>query len=239
MRTLLTADPPDHRQYRNLVNKAFSLKRVSEWAPRITEIADKLIDDICPKGEFEVNHDFEVPLPLMVIIEALDLPVGMQRQFKEWSDTISSLGGMLSEAEMARVQVRRLEFPAWVTSVVAERKKHLGDDFISDLIRAKYEGNRPLNDAELVSIVTQFLVAGNETTTNTITSGMLLLLQHPEQMAKVQADFSLILNLVEEIFRIESPVQTHSRRAVKNTTLGGVDISAGAGVGGYVRVCQS
>jgi cytochrome P450 len=231
VRTLLTADPPEHRSYRSLVNKAFSLKRVSLWEPRIREIADELIDAFLPAGSFEMNYDFAVPLPLIVIIEALGLPRDMLRQFKEWSDTISYLGGMLSEEEKTRVQEQRREFATWVNAVINERKSCLGDDFISDLIRARYEDERPLNDAELSSIVTQFLVAGNETTTNTITSGMLMLLQHPEQLAKVLAEPALIPNLVEEVLRAESPVQAHFRYATCDTTLGGVAIPEGAGVG--------
>lgn len=231
VRTLLTADPPEHRFYRNLVNKAFSLKRVSSWEPRIREIADELIDGFIPRGNCEMNYDFAVPLPLIVIIEALGLPRDMLRQFKTWSDTISHLGGMLSDEEMVAVQQLRRDFSAWVDDIIADRKRNLGDDFISDLIRARFKDSRPLDDAELNSIVLQFLVAGNETTTNTITSGMLLLLQHPDQMKLVLEDQSLIPNLVEEVLRVESPVQAHFRYATKATELNGVQIPEGAGVG--------
>lgn len=231
VRTLLTADPPEHREYRALVNKAFSLKRVTSWEPRIRAIADELIDGFLGSGTCEMNYDFAVPMPMIVIMEALDLPRDMMRQFKEWSDTISHLGGMLSEEELKHVQQLRVEFAAWVGEVVNDRKSSLGDDFISDLIRANFKGKRPLNDAELVSIVVQFLVAGNETTTNTITSGLLLLLQNPDQLLKVRQDASLIPNLVEEVLRTESPVQTHFRLATCDTQLAGVKIPEGAGVG--------
>ena len=231
VRTLLTADPPEHRLYRNLVNKAFSLKRVSGWESRIRMIADELIDEFAAGGSCEVNYDFAVPLPLIVIIEALGLPRDMLRQFKTWSDTISHLGGMLSEQEMVSVQALRRDFSAWVDDIIADRKLNLGDDFISDLIRARFKDNRPLDNAELNSIILQFLVAGNETTTNTITAGMLLLLEHPDQMKLVLEDRSLIPNLVEEVLRVESPVQTHFRYATKATELNGVKIPEGAGVG--------
>lgn len=231
VRTLLTADPPEHRLYRNLVNKAFSLKRVSGWESRIRMIADELIDEFAAGGSCEVNYDFAVPLPLIVIIEALGLPRDMLRQFKTWSDTISHLGGMLSEQEMVSVQALRRDFSAWVDDIIADRKLNLGDDFISDLIRARFKDNRPLDNGELNSIILQFLVAGNETTTNTITAGMLLLLEHPDQMKLVLKDRSLIPNLVEEVLRVESPVQTHFRYATKATELNGVKIPEGAGVG--------
>ena len=231
VRTLLKADPPEHRAYRNLVNKAFSLKRVSSWEPRIREVADELIDHFISSANCEMNYDFAVPLPLIVIIEALGLPRDMLRQFKTWSDTISHLGGMLSEEEMVAVRALRRDFSEWVDEIIADRQQNLGEDFISDLIRARFKDSRPLDSGELNSIVLQFLVAGNETTTNTITSGMLLLLQHPDQMKLVLEDRSLVPNLVEEVLRVESPVQTHFRYATKSTTLNGVKIPEGAGVG--------
>jgi cytochrome P450 len=178
-----------------------------------------------------MNYDFAVPLPMIVIIEALGLPRDMLRQFKIWSDTISHLGGMLSQEEMLAVQVLRQDFSAWIDDVIADRQLDLGDDFISDLIRARFKDSRPLDAGELNSIVLQFLVAGNETTTNTITSGMLLLLQHPDQMKLVLEDRTLVPNLVEEVLRVESPVQAHFRYATKATELNGVKIPEGAGVG--------
>ena len=238
VRTLLTADPPDHRKYRELVNKAFSAKRVASWEPRIRAIANELIDEFAGKGHCELVYEFAVPLPLIVICEALGLPRSKLRVFKEWSDGIARLGGMTSPEEFAGIVERAKEFSAYVDQVITERRDDLGDDFISDLLRAEFDGQRPLTLPELNSIVTQFLVAGNETTTNTIASGMWLLLTHPEQLAAAREDAALLPNLVEEVLRIESPVQAHFRVATRDTELDGVKIPAGAGVGVVYGCCN-
>jgi cytochrome P450 len=101
VRTLLTADPPEHRKYRELVNKAFSAKRVASWEPRIRAISDELIDAFIEDGRCELIYDFTVPLPLIVICEALGLPRAKLRVFKEWSDGIARPGGMTSTEQRA------------------------------------------------------------------------------------------------------------------------------------------
>ena len=229
--TLLTADPPEHAKYRNLVNRAFSARRVASLEGSVRAITDELIDGLIGEGETELIYDFAVPLPLMVICDALGLPRSKLRIFKKWSDGIATLGGMTTEEQRAEIARDREEFNAYLLETIEERRANPRDDFMSDLTVAKLEGERPLNMRELMSIVSQFLVAGNETTTNTIASGMLLLLQHPDQLAAVLADFSLIPNVVEEMLRYESPVQAHFRVAAKDTELEGVRIPKGAGVG--------
>lgn len=238
VRTLLTADPPEHRKYRDLVNRAFSQKRVASWEANIRAITDELIDGFIGAGRCELIYDFAVPLPLIVISDALGLPREHLRQFKQWSDGIARFGGLTTPEEDARIMREMGAFSAYVDAMIDGRRENLGDDFMSDLIRARYEGERPLTGRELNSIVMQFLVAGNETTTNTIASGMVLLLDHPAQLAAARADPSLIPNLVEEVLRIEAPVQAHFRVAARDTELEGVAIPEGAGVGVVFGCCN-
>lgn len=236
--TLLTADPPEHRKYRELVNTAFSAKRVAALEGSIRSITDDLIDSFIDAGTCDLIYDFSVPLPLIVISDALGLPREKLRQFKEWSDGIARFGGLTTAEDDAKIMAQMAEFSAYVDEVIRDRADNLGDDFISELITARFDGERPLNGAELNSIVTQFLVAGNETTTGTIAAGMWLLLTHPEQMETVTRDPSLIPNFVEEVLRFESPVQAHFRMATKDTVLDGVEISKGAGVGVMYGCCN-
>lgn len=238
VRTLLTADPPEHRKYRDLVNRAFSQKRMTSWEGNIRAITDDLIDGFIGAGRCELIYDFAVPLPLIVISDALGLPREHLRQFKQWSDGIARFGGLTTPADEARIAKELAAFGTYVAAMIEERRNNLGDDFISDLIRSQFDGERPLTLPEFVSITMQFLVAGNETTTNTIASGMVLLLRHPEQMAAARADFSLIPNLVEEILRVEAPVQAHFRVASRDTVLDGVAIPEGAGVGVVFGCCN-
>lgn len=129
------------------------------------------------------------------------------------------------EIECAKSTV---EFQRYFAAKLDERRAAPQDDLLTDLINARLEGETPLNTAEMLSILQQVLVAGNETTTNLIASAVLLLLQNPQQMAAVCADHARIPNCVEEALRFESPVQGLFRMARMDTELGGVAIPAGS-----------
>ena len=227
--TLLTNDPPAHRRYRGLVNKAFTPRRVAVIEPSVRAIANDLVDAFIADGRVELVGQFAVPLPLTVIANALGVPPADQAHFKRWSDdAVAPLGGMITperELECARSTV---EFQRYFAAKLDERRTAPQDDILTDLINARLEGETPLDTAEMLSILQQLLVAGNETTTNLIASAMLLLLQNPQQLAAVCTDHSLIPNCVEEALRCESPVQGLFRMARLDTELGGVKIPAGS-----------
>ncbi len=233
--TLLTADPPVHSHYRTLVNKAFSVRRVAAMDGAVRTLAEEMISDFLPSGVVELGDAFAVPLPLVVICDMLGLPRSDLRQFKKWSDGIAQLGGLVTDDELVEIQQGYIEFAAYLVERVEERRRNPRDDIMNDLITLMFTApdgaERPLTMAEIISILPQLLVAGNETTTNTITSGIALLIEHPDQMSAVREDRTLIPNLVEEVLRLESPVQCHFRRATHDTVLAGVPIPEGAGVG--------
>lgn len=229
--TLLTNDPPAHRRYRGLVNKAFTPRRVAEWEPDIRTVTHQLIDSFIADGHVELVRQFAVPLPLTVIADALGVPRTDMPQFKKWSDdAVAPLGGMISherELECARSTV---EFQHYFAAKLEERRTHPRDDLLTDLINARLAGETPLNMGEMLNMLQQLLVAGNETTTSLIASAMLLLLQNPAQMDAVRADRTRIPNLIEEALRLESPVQGLFRTAKVDVEVGGVRIPAGARV---------
>lgn len=233
--TLLTADPPVHGHYRTLVNRAFSARRVAAKEDGMRQLADELISEFAPRGVVELGEEFAVVFPLIVICDMLGLPRSQLRTFKKWSDGIAQLGGLVNEEQLAEIRRGNIEFTEYLVEQVEARRRDPQDDIMNDLITLSFVApdgeERPLAIDEIVSILPQLLVAGNETTTNTITSGMTLLLQNPDQMQAVRDDRSLIPNLVEEILRFESPVQCHFRRATRDVTLDGVEIPAGSGVG--------
>jgi cytochrome P450 len=129
------------------------------------------------------------------------------------------------QLECARSYV---EFQHYFAAKLEERRREPRDDLMTDLINARVDKIEPLSIPEMLSILNQLLIAGNETTTNLIASAMMLLLQHPGQMASVVADNSLIPNFVEEALRLESPVQGLFRTAKVDTEVGGVAIPAGS-----------
>lgn len=223
--TMLTADPPEHKRFRGLVNKAFTPRRVNLLEPGIEELANELIDGFAGRGEFEVLSEYAVLLPLTVIADQLGVPRTDLAQFKRWTDGFTAQLSGLADAE-GRVEAakRILEYQQYFAARLAECRESPRDDIISDLVRARLEDERPLDVPESLSIIQQLLVAGNETTAASIAEGLLLLVQHPDQQQRVREDPALLPNLVEEVLRLTTPTANMWRKVKQDTVLGGVEI---------------
>jgi cytochrome P450 len=227
--TLLTNDPPSHTRFRALVNKAFSARRVATMETPVRTIANELIDRFAGDGRVELVSQFAVGLPLTVIADALGVRRADMDKFKRWSDdAVAPLGGLISYERRVECARSMVEFQHYFAARLDERRREPRDDILTDLINARLDGAEPLDTAEMLNILLQLLVAGNETTTNLIASAMMLLLKNPEQMAALRNDAALIPNFVEEALRMESPVQQLFRQATADTEISGVKIPAGA-----------
>lgn len=227
--TLLTADPPVHTRFRKLVNLAFSMQRVNAMEDHVRSIVIGLIDRFAAKGVCEFVGEFAMPLPVSVIAEQIGLERTDALTVKRWSDAFADrLGGMISRERELECAEEVVEFQHVMKGLIDERRAAPADDLLSDLVNARIEDERPLDDSELLSILQQLMVAGNETTTSSLAGGLVHLIRNPEQMAKVRADPSLIGNMVEEILRMESPSAGLWRVVPKDTEIGGVPIPAGS-----------
>ena len=227
--TMLTADPPEHKRFRGLVNKAFTPRRVNKLEAAIEKLANELIDAFSADGEFEALSQYAVPIPLTMIADQLGVPRTDLAQFKRWTDGFTAQLSGMADAEGHLEAVKRiLEFQQYFAERLEECKADPRDDIISDLVRARLEGERPLDVAESLSILQQLLVAGNETTASSIAEGLLLLVQNPDQMALVREDPERVPNLVEEVLRLSSPTANMWRKAKADSVLGGVEIPAGS-----------
>ena len=226
--TMLTADPPEHKRFRSLVNKAFTPRRVDRIEGEIQKLADELIDAFIGEGRCRVISQFCVPLTLTVIADQLGVPRSDLPQFRRWTEGfVAQLGGMASgdaEIEAARLIV---EYQHYFAERLAEARSAPRDDIISDLVRARIEGERPLDTSESLSIIQQLLVAGHETTASAIAAGLVLLIEHPDQMALVREDPSLIPNMIEEVTRLATPTQNMWRVATRDCKLGDFQVSKG------------
>jgi cytochrome P450 len=227
--TLLTADPPEHERFRALVNKAFSSARVNKMQDLIEQIVDELIDDFIAQSKCEFVSEFAVPLPVKVIAQQLGVPQVDLPKFKQWSDAfIARLGQLLSREQEIECAKDVVAFQHYFYDVIESRKKQPQDDLITDLVQAKVAGERELDTAELLSIIQQILVAGNETVTSALAAGMLLLTKNQQQVPLLQADPCLLENLVEEVLRMETPTAGMWRVVTQDTTLQDIALKAGS-----------
>ena len=227
---LLSADPPEHARQRRLVNHAFGPRRVIKMEEDIRAIAHALIDAFVGRTPAVVDlvKEFAVGLPLTVIAKALGVLDGELATFKRWSDTSVLLVGnhKPTRDQLHEYVIFQHEFADYFMEKIAQRKADPQDDLITDVVTASEDGE-VLSDGVMLAMFGQFLTAGNETTTKLITSTALRLAQDRTLAAIVRADRSLIDGLVEEVLRLETPVQGLYRQANVDTFVGGCSIKAG------------
>lgn len=227
--TLVSNDPPSHKLYRTLVDKAFAAPKITALEARIAEICDELIGTFIDRDEIDFVSEFAVKLPMTMIAEQLGVPAADMEKFKEWSDLgVESTSPILTpEREIATTRgVIELQ------NYMAEKAQGFiaePDDtkLLSRLVHAEVDGQR-LETRALMSIMQQLLVAGNETTTAAIAAGMKLLIEQPDLVDQLRTDPVRMRTFVEETLRLMSPVQALFRKVMVDTEIAGVAIPAGA-----------
>lgn len=227
-KALWMTDPPTHTVHRALVNRAFTPRRVSAMEPDITSVAVEAVERFADRGSVEFMDEFAIVIPMTVISDALGVDRKDLFTFKRWCDDI--LAGNLDVLDHSRrLDVARsfVEYCRYFESIVADRRATPADDMISAIATAEIDGNQ-LDLAEILAATETLLLAGNETTKNLIGNGMLMLLEHPDAMAEIRADHSLIPNFLEEVLRFEAPVQCLYRLVTTDTEIAGTPIPAGS-----------
>lgn len=217
--SILRRDPPKHRQMRSLVSQAFTPRAVESLIPLMESVTHELLDMAESKGTVDALHDFAGPLPIIVIAEMLGIPPADRQQFKLWSD---ALVGNDSDNYF---NCQR-EMSDYFGTIAAERRRQPQNDLISRLAAANADGER-LTDLELIGFCILLLVAGNETTTNLISSAILCLDSQPEDRERLAADSAMVPQALEEVLRYCSPVQMMTRRVTRAVELRGQALSAG------------
>jgi cytochrome P450 len=222
---MLNSDPPDHTRLRKLVNRAFTVRAIARMRPRIEEIAHGLADRMATKaareGTVDLLDEFAYPLPMTVICELLGVPEGERDDFRGWSNTL------LSAAPPEERTVAAVAMAEFLTRLVADKSAHPGEDMLSAVVKASEDGDT-LSAREATSMAFLLLVAGHETTVNLIGNGALALLRHPDQLALLRADPTLVPNAVEEFLRYDGPVNLATfRYTTEPVEIGGTTIPKG------------
>ncbi|MFE7115187.1 cytochrome P450 [Streptomyces sp. NPDC057654] len=228
MTHLLNIDPPDHTRLRRLVSKAFTPRRIAEFAPRVQELTDDLIDAFAARGSADLIHEFAFPLPIYAICDLLGVPREDQDGLRDWAGMMIRHGGG-PRGGVARA-VKKIR--GYLAELIHRKRRGDGDDLISDLIRASDHGEH-LTEEEVVAMCFVLLFAGFETTINLIGNGAHALLRHPEQRAALQSsladdEYGLLEAGVEELLRFDGPVEMATwRYATQALEIGGVAIAEG------------
>ncbi len=226
---LITADPPLHKRQRGLVAMAFTPRRVKEMEPEFQAIVDSLIDAFPDSGTVDLMRDFAMPLPMTVIARILGVPHELMPTFKKWTIAFTKGVGALdlSRDEVVELFAHVDEFYDYFTDQVELRRREPQDDLLTDLLEARMGGEEPLTQDEILQMLVQFLVAGNETTTNLIGSTVKRLVEDDDLMAAVRGDLSLVPPVIEEALRLESPAQGLFRTATADAEVGGQQVKEG------------
>jgi cytochrome P450 len=224
--TMLTQDPPLQRRYRKFVDSAFGPANLKKLEPYITEISNQLINNFQDKGECEFLSEFGVPLPLNIIASQIGVPLTDLPKLRVWTGAfIGNLSQQLSPEGIKQAARDILEFQLYFVERMEERRAQPTDDILSMIVNATID-DEPLNNAEGLSMLSQILVAGNETTAGSLTEGIWLLINHPDQYELLLSDTSpqMIRNFVEEVLRISSPSSNMFRRTTQDVEMHGVTI---------------
>jgi len=225
---LLNADPPDHRRQRKAVNRAFRPTRLRGMEPMIQEVTKNLLDEIVDNGESEFVAEFAVGLPMTIIAVALGVETDDLGTFKKWSDDlVMPVGNSNPTTEKVRDYLVSLaQFNSFFGDLLELRREEAQEDIISDVANAEVN-DEMLNEAEMLSMLQQFLVADNETTTKLITNLMHHLAVEDGLEEKLRDEPELIDNFIEEGLRFEAPVGGLFRMAKEDTVVGGTELREG------------
>jgi len=226
---LLLTDPPQHKRQRALVAGAFSPKRINALEPQIRRFANELIDRVADRGEVELVSEFSLPLPMTVIATMLGVPPEHMADFKRWADAFTAGVGADRTAEQIAEMFADIDaFYDYFTLAIEDRRAAPRDDLLTDLIEARMDGEEPLSVDEILLMISQFIVGGHETTTLMITSAMYRFATDPALADQVRADTSLIPGLIDDMLRLDAPVQGMFRLTTRPAKVGDVELPEGA-----------
>jgi cytochrome P450 len=229
--SMLLMDEPGHRRLRSLVSSSFTPKAVEKWRPRTREIIERVLAQIFeahPDGEFDLIKEFAGPIPTVVIAEMLGIDPAMHADFKEWSDTsvVTAFNPFATEEQKTAGDVAANKLSEFFKGEISARRMELGDDLISDMIRAEESGDK-LTEIEMIRQANLLLIAGNVTTTDLIGNCVKALLDNPAQAQALRNRPELISNTIEEALRFDSPVINSGRISSREIEISGCPVGKG------------
>jgi cytochrome P450 len=225
--TLAQADGQDHTRLRRLLTKAFSSRAINAMRPQIETIATPLLDAIDPREPFDLVTAFASPLPTFVITTMLGLADADVASFKTWSDDLLlMIEPQKSGAELQRMVAAIGNLDLCTTREIAKRKAEPGNDLIGALVAAEEDGDQ-LTEVEIINNTRLLLSAGNVTTTDLISNGVVTLLEHDSALSQLRTQPSLWPKAIEELLRYRAPVNFVTRQTLADRKINGCPVAVG------------
>jgi cytochrome P450 len=222
---VLNTDGVEHTRLRLPLMKAFAPARIRAIEPFIRNVANSLIDAFIDDQRTEIISQFAYPLALEVVLTLLGIPRDDIAQTRQWShDWLMIMSVQLEEEEQVTCARSTVAFQHYLANMIAERRETPQNDLISTLLHADIPGQEPLTEIELVITLQGLILAGHESTTNMIGSGLLLLLEHPKRWQSLCEHPEHIPTTVEEILRFDAPIQMFARTTTQEVTISGVTL---------------
>jgi cytochrome P450 len=235
--SLVTMDPPHHRQYRQLISSAFSARALAPLSEWIRTITQDLLARVQPTGHMDLIADLASPLATTIIAGILGLPAADHPRFKHWADALFAQGASDEALFNAQGQGRAGDFPSanraleemqtYFEHLLVTRRLQPRKDLLSALLAASVEG-KPLSQEAIVNFCTLLLLAGHGTTTALLGQAILCLDAHPTALRQLRAHPRLFLGAIEEVLRFASPVWRIMRVTHSAVALAGVALPADA-----------
>jgi len=231
--SMICMDDPRHQRLRKLVNRGFTPRMVGLLQEKIRVLAGRLAEGVAGRGEVDLVSELAVPMPLWIIAEMLGIREEDFERFHDWSDRLINVAGNYDDpVKMNDAVTAYTEYGEYLKDVFEDRRRQPREDLVSILVAAQQEGvlaedEESMENDEIVMFMTLLLVAGNETTRNAISGGMLALMQDREQFDLLRARPELLDSAVEEILRWVSPIICFRRTATRDVEIRGQRIAAG------------
>jgi cholest-4-en-3-one 26-monooxygenase len=219
---MLNMDPPQHIRFRNIVKHAFVPRVVAGLDQKVRRLVDEILDQVAPRGECEFVHDIACQLPLRVVAEMLGIPDSDREMVYNWSNKLVGFDDPELQESWAAGTAAAVEMFAYAGELAQRRFAQPGDDVVSMLMKGVEDGG--LSPFEFASFFMLLFVAGNETTRNLISGGMLALIEHPAERARLTREPELINKGVEEMLRWVTPLIQFRRTATRDVELRGQQI---------------
>ncbi len=224
---MIDMDAPEHVRRRRLVSEGFTPGRIRQREEEIGAICDAIIDRVCERGSADFVSEIAAPLPMIVIGNMLGVAPEDRDDLLRWSDDMLKALGSPDPGAMDRAALAATEYAEYITAVAAQRRRDgQSDDLVGTLVHADIEGDR-LDESSLIYESLLILIGGDETTRHVISGGMFELLRHPEQLAALRADRSLLPAAVEEMLRWVSPIKNMARQMTRDAELHGETLRRG------------